>query len=188
MKLLTWIASSLLLSPSCFAQLTSAPEVSLELGSVRVSLMMPRQDVLKLFTAAGFKTLSGGGEDGRFTFGSRDSRQSFEVQFAKDKLIYASRDWFTSFQKDDVGAFERTLAALTALGESQVGKSSSCTILAQPVSTPTKSLSRVFLDCFPYQLLFIDGKIDGEPVHRVTESIGQVLSLTEIQQVEGRSQ
>jgi hypothetical protein len=150
-------------SVTAFAQ-SVPPKVSIELGSVTVSLGMPRQEVVKRCASLGFKAIDA---PNGITFLSGDDM--YKVEFRNDRLIYASREWF--FAKGELDAFQSTMAALGVGADSD--PSITCTISHQPLTTPEMQINRVFIVCGNRSYLLIDGQMNGDKIHGVTESIGK---------------
>ena len=160
----TWVVFSvcILLSLPCSGQ----QKVSLEIGTVTIWLGMPRQDVVRRCADVGYKQVFSDPQSILLQGGDG----LYNTHFVGGKLVYASREWYSS--DSDKDAFQSTVAALSYLADEE--HPTSCHITHEPLSDPSMSMDRIFINCGQRSFLLATGKVNGKEVSGVTEQIGQM--------------
>jgi hypothetical protein len=129
---------------------------------------MPRQEVISKCAAAGYTVSEAKPKDGTILFVS--TKHVYTTQFQDDHLTYADREWYSS--ETDLDAFQTAIVAMGALSDKN---SSPCTIVNQPLNTPSTQATRIFLWCGKRSLLLVDMKMSGKHYYSVQERIGEML-------------
>ena len=138
----------------------------MELGSVTVSLGMPKADVLKRFADAGTKVT----DLGDVVFAEVGSSTP-DLRFKNGTVIYADLEWY----RNDTNGVDAVLGALSALAESNGNRP--CALVHAPISTPDLVTNKVLVSCGGVSVLIANGKITitgtpGTPSVTVSQRIG----------------
>jgi hypothetical protein len=138
--------------------------VSLDLGTVTVWLGMPKTEVVKRCTDAGFEIV----DLGEGVIAHIADRTVHDLRFKNGRLSYADLEWYNS----NVEEIDAVIGALGALADKR--ESQTCTILHQPYSAPDIVLNRVFITCGDRSVFIASGKSNGKPTLDVSERIGEI--------------
>jgi hypothetical protein len=142
---------------------TQPERVSLEVASQTVWLGMPKAEVIKKFSGAGYR-ITDTGKMVIVTLG--DEAHSF--QFTNDRLAYADNEWYSANTED----IDAVLGALGALADKNASRP--CSIFHQPISKPDAILNRVFIVCGDRSVLIANGKLFGKAAMDISERIGNI--------------
>jgi len=148
---------------------SSSEKVSLDIGSVTVSLGMSRQEVINKCAAAGYKQVLSDKDSIMFQSGDN----FYSTLYRDGHLVFADRSWYLG-SKGDVDAFQSTLAALESFVDRRSNSLPSCTIIHDHITEPDESLNRIFIYCGKRSFLLTDGKMGGKHVNDVRERIGEI--------------
>jgi hypothetical protein len=156
--------------PAQTGQPQSLPDerVSLEVGSVTVWLGMPKAEVVKKFSDAGYEVTDSG--DGVL---AHSGRELHDLHFENGRLVYADLQWYNSNTEE----MDAVLGALGALADKT--KSRPCSMSHEPLSKPDTALDRIFIFCGDRSVLIARGKFLGKPVMDVSERIGDIPAKTQ---------
>jgi hypothetical protein len=125
---------------------------------------MPKGDVLKKFSDAGFTVrnmnVEGDPADGKLLTAMRKDLQKtdparlnvFAISFTAGHLSFAQRSWL-----DDTDPLRSVVEAFGAVTSHD---SRECTITYSPITSPSGSTTRVFIDCGKRSLLIMRGDIE----------------------------
>jgi len=139
-------------------------ETTIELGSVTVSLGMPKQEVLKRLSTAGYKVIDSTSTT-LVTVLDETLKHVYGVQFVSGQLSYADRSWSHSY----ADALEAVIKALGSLSDNGA---TACKLSHSPLSDPDSSTDRIFVKCGQRGVLMYRGKINGIEAYEVEEFIG----------------
>lgn len=174
MKLVSLLLVSLVVLPALLPAQTGKPQsqpnerVSLEVGSVTVWLGMPKAELTKRFSDAGYEITELG--DKVFAhFGT----EAHDMRFKNGRLVFADVEWYNS-KNDEIDAVIGAIGALANKNQLRP-----CVVSHEPLSEPDASFDRVFIVCGDRSVLIGKGKIAGQLILDVTERIGQIPETTQ---------
>ena len=149
---------------TCTVAGTQEKPPSLEICSARVHLGMTKAEVE---TGASDSVIVGGkGDYWVITMGDpAKGGPHGSVQFTAGRVTYASREWLIS----GTDAVEAILGATNSLNQNGANI---CVISHDTVSSPGSPFERAIFECGTRRLLIVKGKVDGQAIEDMYESIG----------------
>ncbi len=137
---------------------------SLDLGSVTVSLGMPKKDVLKKLSDESYEVIETGENKSLVT----RAGHVYSLRFRNGLLTYADREWYNK-DSEEVDAI---LGGLGSLADQRTYEP--CSVVHSPLSDPDISGDRIFIACGQRTLLIGKFKLQGKVSMTVSESIGEL--------------
>ncbi|RZU39308.1 hypothetical protein [Edaphobacter modestus] len=149
----------------CTSTAFAQPEhrVSLQLGSATVWLGMDRVAAKQTIEASGM-IFNSHDSDGQVTAVDVLAKRLFTLEFEKNKLVYADRNWL--HESDGLPSVMDALTSLIDRG------ATTCEISHAPLSSPDTKMNRIFVDCGDRGMLLSYGSVNGMTNNTVAERIG----------------
>jgi hypothetical protein len=147
---------------------TEGAKTSIELGAITVWLGMPKQELLRRCTKAGYKVAVEGLENDLKILDSEKlttASNIFRVGLKDDKVTFASRDWYSA----NAGPFDAVLGALEQLTTG--GQDTLCFVGHTEQKSPDNTGDKVSIVCGARSVIIMNVKTKGMAVAAVYEEI-----------------
>ncbi len=151
-----------LLASVAFAQ--QGTHVALELGSATVWLGMDKTAAQKAIEAAGIE-FPEPDSDGSVIAVDTRAKRIYSLQFFRNKLVYADRNW----DRRDGDRLPSVIEALTSLVDQGA---TNCKLEHAPITKPDMKMDRVFIECGERSVLLVTGGSKDISADSITERIG----------------